>query len=77
MKTDMEDGDLFRWEAYGLSVGGDGAVKLSDTASLRGGGAWAIPVYITAVTFRMRCTGILPWSGDTRMPRLSVLKLKG
>ncbi len=37
MKTDMEDGDLFRWEAYGLSVGGDGTVKLSDTASLRGG----------------------------------------
>ncbi|OSL66219.1 putative lipoprotein [Escherichia coli TA054] len=37
VKTDMEDGDLFHWEAYGLSVGGDGTVKLSDTVSLRGG----------------------------------------
>lgn len=37
MKTDMEDGDLFHWEAYGLSVGGDGTVKLSDVVSLRGG----------------------------------------
>ncbi|PSY46390.1 hypothetical protein C7B19_25810 [Escherichia coli] len=37
VKIDMEDGDLFHWEAYGLSVGGDGTVKLSDNVSLRGG----------------------------------------
>ncbi|QCT87619.1 hypothetical protein [Escherichia sp. E4742] len=37
MKTDMEDGDLFHWEAYGLSVGGEGTVKLSGAVSLRGG----------------------------------------
>ncbi|ELO4939526.1 hypothetical protein QUQ76_004887 [Escherichia coli] len=36
VKTDMADGDLFHWEAYGLSVGGDETVKLSDTISLRG-----------------------------------------
>lgn len=37
VKSDMGDGDLFHWKAYGLSVGGDGTVKLSDTVSLRGG----------------------------------------
>ena len=37
VKTDITGGDLFHWEAYGLSVGGDGTVKLSDTVSLRGG----------------------------------------
>ncbi|WP_340544516.1 hypothetical protein [Escherichia coli] len=37
VKGDMGDGDLFHQEAYGLSVGGDGTVKLSDTVSLRGG----------------------------------------
>lgn len=37
VKIDIEDGDLFHWEAYGLSAGGDGTVKLSDNVSLRGG----------------------------------------
>lgn len=37
VKSDMGDGNLFHQEAYGLSVGGDGTVKLSDTVSLRGG----------------------------------------
>lgn len=36
MKTDMEEGDLFHWEAYGLSLGWDSTIKLSDTVSLRG-----------------------------------------
>ncbi|EFC4783990.1 hypothetical protein NPX08_005101 [Escherichia coli] len=37
VKSDLEEGDLFHWEAYGLSVGGDGTVKLSDIVSIRGG----------------------------------------
>lgn len=37
VKSDMADGDLFHWEAYGLSVGRDETVKLSDNVSLRGG----------------------------------------
>ncbi|MEE7413245.1 hypothetical protein [Escherichia marmotae] len=39
VKSDLEEGDLFHWEAYGLSVGGDATVKLSDNVSLRGGGS--------------------------------------
>ena len=37
VKSDMGERDLFHWEAYGLSVGGEGTVKLSDNISLRGG----------------------------------------
>lgn len=37
MKSNIEGEGMFHWEAYGLSVGGDMKVRLSDTISIKGG----------------------------------------
>lgn len=37
MKSDAEEDGLFQWEAYGVSVGADMTVRLSEILSLRGG----------------------------------------
>lgn len=37
VKSDMGDQELFHWEAYGLSAGGDVTIKLSEYLSFRGG----------------------------------------
>ncbi|TQO04873.1 UNVERIFIED_ORG: hypothetical protein FHU01_4477 [Citrobacter freundii] len=37
VKSDIEEEGTFHWKAYGLSVGGDMKVRLSERVSLRGG----------------------------------------